>query len=335
MFFLILNNLVLVGIVCIVIVWIFIFVNMFGGIWVSCLIIIGLVLVFILVVMIVVVGWYWFDVVIYQVNWNIFSIIDSYVVIKSILFCLWVFVGVEFVVVSIGMVKNLKCIVLLVIMLGIVMVGIVYIVVIQVIVGMYFVFQMVVFGVLFVISVFIIFGGWVVLMVFVFIVFVCLIFLGLWMMLVGQVGVCVVNDGNFLKVYGEVDNNGILKKGLLLVVVKMIVLMVLIILMNFVGGKVFDLFGELIGIVVLLIMLFYFYFCVDLICFEGINICNFVSLICLVLGCVFCFIVLMGVSFFELVGIFIVSLIILMFYGCKMYQCQNNVLDNNIIVNVY
>lgn len=127
-FFLVLNDFVLVGIVCIVIVWVFIFVNMFGGIWVSCLIIIGLVLVFIFVVMIVIVGWYWFDVVIYVVNWNIVDIIDGYVIIKSILFCLWVFVGVEFVVVSIGMVKNLKCIVLLVIMLGIGLVGIVYIV---------------------------------------------------------------------------------------------------------------------------------------------------------------------------------------------------------------
>lgn len=308
---------------------------MFGGIWVSCLIIIGLVLVFIFVVMIVIVGWYWFDAVIYAVNWNIVDIIDGYVIIKSILFCLWVFVGVEFAVVSIGMVKNLKCIVLLVIMLGIGLVGIVYIAVIQVFFGMYLFFVMAVFGVLFVISVLIIFGNWAVLLVFVFIVFVCLIFLGFWMMLVGQVGVCVVNDGNFLKVYGEVDSNGILKKGLLLAVVKMIVLMIFIILMNFVGGKVFDLFGELIGIVVLLIMLLYFYFCVDLICFEGVNICNFVSLICFVLGCVFCFIVLMGVSFFELVGIFIVSLIILMFYVCKMYERQSYLMDNYIVFNVY
>lgn len=308
---------------------------MFGGIWVSCLIIIGLVLVFIFVVMIVIVGWYWFDAVIYVVNWNIVDIIDGYVIIKSILFCLWVFVGVEFVVVSIGMVKNLKCIVSLVIMLGIGLVGIVYIVAIQVFFGMYLFFVMVVFGVLFVISVLIIFGNWVASLVFVFIVFVCLIFLGFWMMLVGQVGVCVVNDGNFLKVYGEVDSNGILKKGLLLVVVKMIVLMIFIILMNFVGGKVFDLFGELIGIVVLLIMLLYFYFCVDLIRFEGVNICNFVSLICFVLGCVFCFIALMGVSFFELVGIFIVSLIILMFYVCKMYECQSYLMDNYIVFNVY
>ncbi|MCQ4033989.1 hypothetical protein FK513_30010, partial [Klebsiella pneumoniae] len=64
----------------------------------------------------------------------------------------------------------------------------------------------------------------------------------------------------------------------------------LITLMNSAGGKASDLFGELTGIAVLLTMLPYFYSCVDLIRFEGINIRNFVSLICSVLGCVFCFI---------------------------------------------
>ncbi len=40
------------------------------------------------------------------------------------------------------------------------------------------------------------------------------------MMLAGQAGVRAANDGNFPKVYGEVDNNGIPKKGLLLAAVK-------------------------------------------------------------------------------------------------------------------
>ncbi|ENZ5719596.1 cadaverine/lysine antiporter, partial [Shigella sonnei] len=100
----------------------------------------------------------------------------------------------------------------------------------------------------------------------------------------------------------------------LLAAVKMTALIILITLMNSAGGKASDLFGELTGIAVLLTMLPYFYSCVDLIRFEGVNIRNFVSLICSVLGCVFCFIALMGASSFELAGTFIVSLIILMFY---------------------
>ena len=138
--------------------------------------------------------------------------------------------------------------------------------------------------------------------------FACLTSLGSWMMLVGQAGVRAANDGNFPKVYGEVDSNGIPKKGLLLAAVKMTALMILITLMNSAGGKASDLFGELTGIAVLLTMLPYFYSCVDLIRFEGVNIRNFVSLICSVLGCVFCFIALMGASSFERAGTFIVSL---------------------------
>jgi cadaverine:lysine antiporter len=60
-FFPILNNPVPAGIACIAIVWIFTFVNMLGGTWVSRLTTIGLVLVLIPVVMTAVVGWHWFD----------------------------------------------------------------------------------------------------------------------------------------------------------------------------------------------------------------------------------------------------------------------------------
>ncbi len=108
----------------------------------------------------------------------------------------------------------------------------------------------------------------------------------------------------------------------------MTALMILITLMNSAGGKASDLFGELTGIAVLLTMLPYFYSCVDLIRFEGVNIRNFVSLICSVLGCVFCFIALMGASSFELAGTFIVSLIILMFYARKMHERQSHSMDN-------
>lgn len=100
-------------------------------------------------------------------------------------------------------------------------------------------------------------------------------------------------------------------------------------------GKASDLFGELTGIAVLLTMLPYFYSCVDLIRFEGVNIRNFVSLICSVLGCVFCFIALMGASSFELAGTFIVSLIILMFYARKMHERQSHSMDNHTASNAH
>jgi cadaverine:lysine antiporter len=125
-FFPILNNPIPAGIACIAIVWIFTFVNMLGGTWVSRLTTIGLVLVLIPVVMTAVIGWHWFDAATYQANWNTSSTPDSHAVIKSILLCLWAFVGVESAAVSTGMVKNPKRTVPLATMLGTAMAGRLY-----------------------------------------------------------------------------------------------------------------------------------------------------------------------------------------------------------------
>ncbi|MGC5215625.1 cadaverine/lysine antiporter, partial [Klebsiella pneumoniae] len=69
-FFPVLNDPVPAGIACIAIVWVFTFVNMLGGTWVSRLTTIGLVLVLIPVVMTAIVGWHWFDAATYAANWN-------------------------------------------------------------------------------------------------------------------------------------------------------------------------------------------------------------------------------------------------------------------------
>ncbi len=179
-FFPILNNPVPAGIACIAIVWIFTFVNMLGGTWVSRLTTIGLVLVLIPVVMTAVVGWHWFDVATYQANWNTSSTTDSHAVIKSILLCLWAFVGVESAAVSTGMVKNPKrnraagnhaA--------GTAMAGIVYIAATQVIAGMYPASQMAASGAPFAISASTILGGWAAPMVSAFTAFACLTSSGL------------------------------------------------------------------------------------------------------------------------------------------------------------
>ncbi|EMW1005370.1 cadaverine/lysine antiporter, partial [Escherichia coli] len=331
----VLNDPVPAGIACIAIVWVFTFVNMLGGTWVSRLTTIGLVLVLIPVVMTAIVGWHWFDSATYAANWNTADTTDGHAIIKSILLCLWAFVGIESAAVSTGMVKNPKRTVPLATMLGTGLAGIVYIAATQVLSGMYPSSVMAASGAPFAISASTILGNWAAPLVSAFTAFACLTSLGSWMMLVGQAGVRAANDGNFPKVYGEVDSNGIPKKGLLLAAVKMTALMILITLMNSAGGKASDLFGELTGIAVLLTMLPYFYSCVDLIRFEGVNIRNFVSLICSVLGCVFCFIALMGASSFELAGTFIVSLIILMFYARKMHERQSHSMDNHTASNAH
>ncbi|MDN6113655.1 MAG: cadaverine/lysine antiporter, partial [Enterobacterales bacterium] len=293
-FFPVLNSPIAAGAACIAIVWIFTFVNMLGGTWVSRLTTIGLVLVLIPVIGTAIAGWAWFDPATYHANWNTSGGTDSHAVIKSILLCLWAFVGVESAAVSTGMVKNPSRTVPLATMLGTALAGIVYIAATQVIAGIYPASQMAASGAPFAMSASTMVGGWAAPVVSAFTAFACLTSLGSWMMLVGQAGVRAAKDGNFPKVYGELDKNGIPKKGLLLAAVKMTVLMVLITVMSASGGKASDLFGELTGIAVLLTMLPYFYSCVDLIRFEGANVKNLLSLVASVLGCCFCFIALMG-----------------------------------------
>ncbi|AIJ08956.1 MULTISPECIES: cadaverine/lysine antiporter [Edwardsiella] len=328
-FFPLLNSPVPAGIACIAIVWIFTFVNMLGGTWVSRLTTIGLVLVLIPVVGTAIAGWAWFDPAVYHANWNTSGGTDTHAVVKSILLCLWAFVGVESAAVSTGMVKNPQRTVPLATMMGTCLAGIVYIAATQVIAGMFPASEMAASGAPFAVSASAMVGHWAGPVVSAFTAFACLTSLGSWMMLVGQAGVRAANDGNFPKVYGEMDKNGIPKKGLLLASVKMTVLMVLITILNASGGKASDLFGMLTGIAVLLTMLPYFYSCVDLIRFEGANVKNIMSLVAAVLGCCFCFIALMGAGNMELSGTFIVSLIILMFYARKMNTRKAQNTENN------
>ncbi len=321
-FFPVLSQPIPAGIACIVIVWVFTFINMLGGSWVSRLTTIGLVLVLIPVVLTAVVGWHWFDVAIYKANWNTSRTPDVHAVFKSILLCLWAFVGVESAAVSTGIVENPRRTVPLATMTGTCLAGLVYIAATQVIAGMYPASQMASSGAPFAVSASTMFGTWAAPVVSAFTAFACLTSLGSWMMLVGQAGQRAADDGNFPKIYGELDSNGIPKKGLFLAGIQMTVLMLLIMVLDSSGGKASDLFGELTGIAVLLTMLPYFYSCVDLIRYEGMNFRNTASLIASFLGCCFCFIALIGAETAELAGTFVVSLIILMFYGRKMYQSQ-------------
>lgn len=321
-FFRVLSQPIPAGIACIVIVWVFTFINMLGGSWVSRLTTIGLVLVLIPVVLTAVVGWHWFDVAIYKANWNTSHTTDVHAVFKSILLCLWAFVGVESAAVSTGIVENPRRTVPLATMTGTCLAGLVYIAATQVIAGMYPASQMASSGAPFAVSASTMFGTWAAPVVSAFTAFACLTSLGSWMMLVGQAGQRAADDGNFPKIYGELDSNGIPKKGLFLAGIQMTVLMLLIMVLDSSGGKASDLFGELTGIAVLLTMLPYFYSCVDLIRYEGMNFRNTASLIASFLGCCFCFIALIGAETAELAGTFVVSLIILMFYGRKMHQSQ-------------
>lgn len=318
-FFPILNSPVAAGLTCIAIVWIFTLINMLGGSWVAKLSTLGLIAVLIPVVGTAFAGWFWFDPQLYVQNWNTSGTTDVSAVIKSVLFCLWAFVGIESAAVSTGLVDNPKRTVPLATMLGTCLAGTVYILASQVIAGMFPADVMAASGAPFAVSASTMVGDWAAPVVSAFTALACLTSLGSWMMLVSQAGARAAKDGNFPKIYGELDKNGIPRKGLILASVKMTILMLVLTAINSMSsdGKASDLFGMLTGIAVLLTMLPYFYSCINLLRIEGASTRNLVSVVACVFGCAFCFIAFTGAGNTELVATLVVSLVILMFYSWK------------------
>lgn len=318
-FFPILNNPIAAGIATIAIVWLFTFVNLLGGSWVSKLTTIGLIGVLTPVIGTAIAGWFWFDPQIYMANWNTSGASDFSAVIKSVLFCVWAFVGVESAAVSTGLVENPKRTVPLATMLGTALAGIVYIAASQVIAGMYPASEMAASGAPFAVSASTIVGSWAAPVVSLLTAFACLTSLGSWMMLVGQAGARAAHDGNFPKSYGELDKNGVPRKGLIYAAIKMTVLMLVLMGMKAMSGSgnASDLFGTLTGIAVLLTMLPYFYSSIDLIRIEGATTRSVLSIVASLFACAFCFVALGGADSVQLVATFIVSLVILIVYSWK------------------
>ena len=137
------------------------------------------------------------------------------------------------------------------------------------------------------------------------------------MMLVGEAGKRAANDGNFPKIYGETDKNGVPKKGLILASIKMTALMVVLMFFSSKTAHASDLFNQLTTDAVLLTMLPYFYSSINLIRFEGMTTRNGFVMLFSGVACLFCFIALAGAEGGTLTATFIVSLVILMFYSKK------------------
>lgn len=299
-------------------VWIFTFVNLLGGSWVSRLCTLGLGLILIPVVGTAVAGWGHFDMAIYNQNWNVSSGTNSHAVISAVLICLWSFVGVESAAVSSGMVKNPKRTVPLATMLGTAIAGVIYILSTQVISGMFPAAEVAASGAPFAMATTEIFGSWSAPFVAAFTALACFTSLGSWMMLVGEAGKRAAHDGNFPKIYGEVDKNGVAKKGLVLASLKMTALMIVLTVFSSQSAHTADLFNQLTTDAVLLTMLPYFYSSINLIRFEGMTTRSGFTMFFSGIACVFCMIALAGAEGATLTATFIVSLVILMFYAKKM-----------------
>ncbi|HCZ9728259.1 TPA: cadaverine/lysine antiporter [Vibrio cholerae] len=316
-FFPVLNNPIPAGLATIASVWLFTLVNLLGGSWVSRLCTIGLVLILIPVVGTALFGWTHFDSALYSQNWNVSAGSDGHAVITAVLICLWSFVGVESAAVSSGMVENPKRTVPLATMLGTGLAGLIYVLSTQMISGMFPASEVVASGAPFALATTALFGSWTAPFVSAFTALACFTSLGSWMMLVGEAGKRAANDGNFPKVFGETDRNGVPKKGLLIASSMMTLLMLVLMFFSSETAHASDLFNQLTTDAVLLTMLPYFYSSINLIRFEGMTTRNTFVMLFSGIASLFCMVALAGAEGSTLTATFIMSLIILMFYSKK------------------
>ncbi|EOW9406079.1 cadaverine/lysine antiporter [Vibrio cholerae] len=316
-FFPVLNNPIPAGLATIASVWLFTLVNLLGGSWVSRLCTIGLVLILIPVVGTALFGWTHFDSALYSQNWNVSAGSDGHAVITAVLICLWSFVGVESAAVSSGMVENPKRTVPLATMLGTGLAGLIYILSTQMISGMFPASEVAASGAPFALATTALFGSWTAPFVSAFTALACFTSLGSWMMLVGEAGKRAATDGNFPKVFGETDRNGVPKKGLLIASSMMTLLMLVLMFFSSETAHASDLFNQLTTDAVLLTMLPYFYSSINLIRFEGMTTRNTFVILFSGIASLFCMVALAGAEGSTLTATFIMSLIILMFYSKK------------------
>lgn len=316
-FFPVLNNPIPAGLATIASVWLFTLVNLLGGSWVSRLCTIGLVLILIPVVGTALFGWTHFDSALYSQNWNVSAGSDGHAVITAVLICLWSFVGVESAAVSSGMVENPKRTVPLATMLGTGLAGLIYVLSTQMISGMFPASEVAPSGAPFALATTALFGSWTAPFVSAFTALACFTSLGSWMMLVGEAGKRAANDGNFPKVFGETDRNGVPKKGLLIASSMMTLLMLVLMFFSSETAHASDLFNQLTTDAVLLTMLPYFYSSINLIRFEGMTTRNTFVMLFSGIASLFCMVALAGAEGSTLTATFIMSLIILMFYSKK------------------
>ena len=323
-FFPILNHPIPAGIACVAVVWFFTILNFFGGSMIGKVTTFGVIALLIPVVGTATFGWFWFDPQTYTANWNTSGAADSEAVIRSVLLCLWAFIGIESASVSTGLVKNPRKTVPLATLLGTGLAGIVYVLSFQAIAGMFPADVIAKSGAPFAASVALMVGDWAAPVVAACTVIACLTSLGSWMLLVTQAGARAARDGHFPKIYGELDHRGMPRKGLILAASQMTGLMLLITALNAKGGSAASLFEMITEIAVLLTMLPYFYSCIDLLRIESTSRQGRLSCIAAVLGCGFCFIALAGAGATNLMLTIGVSLVVMMIYSWRMGTVQAN-----------
>ena len=307
------------GIVTIILVWIFTIINCFGISKIVKLSSITIILLMIPIICTATFGWAHFSSQTFVLNWNVSGEAPHTAIFSGILLAIWSFIGIESASVNSGAIRNPKRNIPLATMIGTAFAGIVYLASTTVISGMYPATVIEHSGAPFAITFASLVGNWSKPLVAIVTALACLASLGTWIMVVGQASVAAANNGILPKIFAKKSRKyGTPIWGMMLNGTLMTALMVFLLFLGAKNSTV--VFGYIVSISVLLIILPYFYSCLQLIRVEGFHKKSLPTFIISLFACIFCFVALVGAKKIPLIGFLIVALICFIFYAIFLHN---------------
>ena len=205
-------------------------------------------------------GWFWFQPEIFKASWNVSGDSDWSAISRAASMVLWAYMGIESAAVSAGVIENPSRNVPLATLIGLVLAAVVYMLSSTVIMGIIPAAQLQTSHAPFAEVARIAIGAPAAIVISICAVLKSVGSLGGWMLLVGQSAKAASDDGMFPKVFGQLNENGVPKQGLIIVSVLMTV-----VLFATMSPTIAEQFNRAVDLAVILIIVPYIYSVIALI----------------------------------------------------------------------
>jgi arginine:agmatine antiporter len=225
-FFPILKEPVALTIVCVIVLWFFVFLNILGPKIMSRVQAVGTVFALIPIVGVAVLGWFWFHSDIYFDSWNVKDVSTLSAIQSTLSVTLWSFIGVESASVAAGVVKNPKRNVPIATISGVLLAAVCYVLSTTVIMGMIPNAQLQISASPFADAAKLALGDSAGALVSLCAAIGCLVSLGGWTLLAGQTAKAAADDGLFPPIFAKVNKTGTPVTGLIIVGVLMTIVQI-------------------------------------------------------------------------------------------------------------
>jgi arginine:agmatine antiporter len=205
-------------------------------------------------------GWFWFQPEIFKASWNVSGDSDWSAISRAASMVLWAYMGIESAAVSAGVIENPSRNIPLATLIGLVLAAVVYMLSSTVIMGIIPAAQLQTSHAPFAEVARIAIGAPAAIVISICAVLKSVGSLGGWMLLVGQSAKAASDDGMFPKVFGQLNENGVPKQGLIIVSVLMTV-----VLFATMSPTIAEQFNRAVDLAVILIIVPYIYSVIALI----------------------------------------------------------------------